>query len=270
MLTHQELTHDIETTRLEPGSVAFWWLGQLSYVVKVGDLVLYFDPFLAPLPQRNIPPLLAPSEITHADWVFGSHDHADHIDPYALDGICKASPKARFVCSRVAKAHLLEIGIPEERIVALDGNLCHVEPDLRITAIPAQHEFFDRDPVLGYPYLSYVVETQGITVHHAGDTLRYDGLIARLREWSFDIMFVPINGRDAERLARNCIGNMTYQEAVDLVGELKPRLAVPGHYEMFDGNTEDPQKFARYMDVKFPDVAYWLGEHGTRVTLPPA
>jgi L-ascorbate metabolism protein UlaG (beta-lactamase superfamily) len=60
---------------------------------------------------------------------------------------------------------------------------------------------------------------------------------------------------------------MTYQEAVDLAGDIRPRLTVPGHYDMFTGNSEDPAKFARYMDVKFPDLAYWIGEHGTAVVV---
>ena len=55
---------------------------------------------------------------------------------------------------------------------------------------------------------------------------------------------------------------------MDLVGTLKPRLAVPGHYEMFKGNTANPQDFAQYMDVKYPDVKYWIGEHGVPVILP--
>ena len=66
-------------------------------------------------------------------------------------------------------------------------------------------------------------------------------------------MFPPINGRDAERLRDNCIGNMTYQEAADLVGVLKPGLAVPGHYDMFAFNGEDPRKFVDYVEIKYPE-----------------
>jgi L-ascorbate metabolism protein UlaG (beta-lactamase superfamily) len=63
---------------------------------------------------------------------------------------------------------------------------------------------------------------------------------------------------------------MTYQEAVDLAGDLSPRLTVPGHYEMFAHNAEDPRKFTDYMDVKYPGLAYWVGPHGQAVILPPA
>lgn len=269
MKTDRELIAEIDALQVEPGALAFWWLGQLSFVLKAGGKVFYFDPYLSSSPYRNVPSLLAPDVVTDADWVFGSHDHGDHIDPGTVPGLAKASPQARFVCSRVSAKHMRELGVPEARIVMLDDGLSFEEDGVKISAIAAQHEFFDRDPVLGYPHLSFIVETGGVTVYHSGDTLVYDGMLAKLSKWQFDVMFVPINGRDAERLARNCLGNMTFQEAVDLVGTLKPRLAVPGHYEMFNGNTADPQDFASYMDVKFPDVKYWIGEHGVPVVLPP-
>ncbi|OGO05285.1 MAG: MBL fold metallo-hydrolase [Chloroflexi bacterium RBG_13_56_8] len=269
MKTGQALIASIDETKLEKGAAAFWWLGQLSYVVKVGDTVIYFDPYLSPSARRNVPPLLDPAEITHADWVFGSHDHGDHIDPFAIMGIAKASPRARFVFSRVASRRVASLGVSEERIVGLDDGLTHEEPGLRISAIAAPHEFFDRDPELGYPYLGYIVEVDGVTIYHAGDTLCYEGMISKLSQWSLDLAFLPINGRDAVRLASNCLGNMTFQEAVDLAGTLRPRLTVPGHYEMFDNNSEDPQLFADYLSVKYPGLAYWIGEHGGPVILPP-
>jgi len=80
-------------------------------------------------------------------------------------------------------------------------------------------------------------------------------------------MFVPINGRDAVRLSSNTIGNMTYQEAVDLAGALQARLVVPAHYGMFAHNSEDPQLFADYLTVKYPDRHCWIGEPGEAVRI---
>jgi len=241
----------------------------MGFILKIGAAVCYFDPYLAPKPTRRVPPLLRPEEVTNADLVFGSHDHSDHIDPTALPGIAAASPRARFVCSRVNRARLIGLGIPEGRVVALDDGGVHEAAGLRITAVAAQHEFFDRHAELGYPHLSFVVESGGATVYHAGDTLKYDGLSARLSRWGLDLAFLPINGRDAVRFTRGTIGNMTYQEAVDLAGDLSPRLTVPGHYDMFAHNAEDPRKFTEYMDAKFPALRYWVGPHGQAVTLLP-
>ena len=62
---------------------------------------------------------------------------------------------------------------------------------------------------------------------------------------------LPINGRDAERYRRNCIGNMTFQEAADLAGELQPELALPGHWDMFADNPGNPDAFVDYLTVKY-------------------
>ena len=263
----QALLAEINNQGVALGAVTFWWLGQMSYVVKVGGYTLYFDPYLAPNENRQIAPMLDAAAIDNADFVFGSHDHGDHIDPVAIKGIAAASPQARFVCSRVSQKTVLSLGVPAQRIIALDEGLVYEQADLRISAIAAEHESFDRDAELGYPHLCYIVEAGGATVLHMGDTLRYDGMVAKLRPWPFDVMFVPINGRDAERFARNCLGNMTFQEAVDLAGALKPRLVVPGHYDMFADNSQDPAAFADYIRLKFPDQAFWIGEHGQAITL---
>ena len=269
MKTGQALLRDINETIVPEDGLAFWWLGQVSYVVKVGDIVLYFDPFLQETTSRQIPSLLEAETIDHADWVFGSHDHMDHIDPVAISGIAQASPQSRFVVSRVARLRLLDMGINPSRIIALDEGMAHNDLNLSITPVAAKHEAFDHDPELGYPYLSYIVEIGGLTILHLGDTLCYEGLVTKLRPWAIDVMFVPINGRDAERYLRGCLGNMTYQEAVDLAGELSPRLTVPGHYDMFANNSQDPAPFAAMIEAKYPELDYWIGDHGEAVILPP-
>jgi len=145
-------------------------------------------------------------------------------------------------------------------------------PTEPLGGVAAAHERLDADEATGlYPYLGYVIEAIGCRVYHAGDTCRYEGLETRLKELApLDVMFLPINGRDAQRLAGGCIGNMTYQEAVDLAGEVGPRLAVAAHFEMFANNTEDPAKFVEYMNVKFPSVRPLIPEHGRRVLLGKA
>ena len=68
-----------------------------------------------------------------------------------------------------------------------------------------------------------------------------------------DVALLPINGRDAKRYRDNCIGNMTYQEAADLAGELGTCMVIPGHFDMFAHNSEDPHAFADYLDAKYGD-----------------
>lgn len=265
-----ELIQSIDKCTLEKGNMAFWWLGQLGYAVKLGEVVIYIDAYLAENPKRTVAPLLRPEEITNADFIFGSHDHSDHIDRKVWHQLSLSSPKARFVVPKLfIKALSKDLDIPEDRFLGLDDGLSVSEKGIKITGIAAAHEFLDRDTESGnYPYLGFVIEGNDCVLYHSGDTCIYEGLQSKLRNWErLDVMFIPINGRDAERLRRNCIGNMTYQEAVDIAGTIKPGLVVPGHYEMFTLNSENPQLFADYADVKYPGLKYWIGEHGEKVSV---
>ncbi len=145
-----------------------------------------------------------------------------------------------------------------------DGITTEID-DIKITGIAAAHEFLDIDIKSGrYPYLGFIVEYKGLKFYHAGYTCLYEGMISKLKKWELDIAFLPINGRDAKRLKTGCIGNMTYQEAADLSGALKPKITIPGHYGMFNHNTEDPELFTEYMSVKYPEQRVHVCSPGKR------
>lgn len=267
----EDLINEMNTCEPGPGAAAFWWLGQMGFAVKLGGKTIYLDPFLSERPDRKVPPLLKPREVTNADYIMGSHDHLDHIDRKIWKQLSISSPAAIFIVPKLLIRSLSnDLDIPEDRFAGLDdGAVLHLPDDMKISGIAAAHEFLDKDPHTGaYPYLGYVMEGNGCILYHSGDTCIYEGLCRKLEKYGrIDVMFLPINGRDGKRYRDNIIGNMTYQEAVDLAGTLKPRLVVPSHYEMFDKNKEDPALFADYITVKYPGIGYWIGEHGKMVCI---
>jgi L-ascorbate 6-phosphate lactonase len=268
MKTGIELIKDINTYEGNHGEAAFWWIGQISFVVKFGSTVVYFDPFLSEHSKRRVPSFLKPSEVTNADFIFGSHDHIDHIDRSTWNEISKSSPGAKFIVPiKFVEELSRSLNIEKERFIGMNDGMSVFLKGLEISAIPSAHELLDFDKeTASYPYLGFVVTGNGVTVYHSGDTCIYEGIQDKLRKWeTLDIMFVPINGRDGRRLRSNLIGNMTFQEAVDLAGTLKPGLVVPAHYEMFAANSEDPELFRDYLDIKYKDIKCWIGEHGERV-----
>lgn len=267
-----ELAAELAAHRSAPDDLTFWWLGQQSYVVDMDGRRLYLDPYLDPHPARLVPPLLTTADLAAASLVFGTHDHEDHIDRASWPAIARLAPACRFVVPALLVPRLaVDLGIDPARFVGIDDGATTAIDGLEITGIAAAHECLAPDPRTGqHPHLGFVIRAGGRSLYHAGDTCVYEGLLTALCHHAPELLFLPINGRCAERFRRNCMGNMTWQEAVDLAGALRPRLAVPGHWDMFQGNTEDPQRFADYLAAKHPGVACRIPVHGERVTLPPA
>lgn len=269
MLTGKDLINDIDSCPVPAGRLAIWWLGQHSFVIKAGSAVIYLDPFLTPMARRQVPPLLSPADVTNATMICGTHDHADHIDRKVWPDLAKASPSATFIVPDLLREGLAkDLGIPLDRFVGLDDGWHRQVGGVGVHGIAAAHEFLDQDAASGhFPCLGYVIEVGGCTMYHAGDCCIYEGLQSKLKRWSLDVALLPINGRDAVRLASGCIGNMTYQEAADLAGALRPGVTIPAHYEMFAGNSQDPGPFIDYMKVKYPGLKTALPGHGERLTL---
>lgn len=266
------LLHDIMEFDANDGTLAFWWLGQLGYAIKSKSALIMIDPFLSEHPGRRIPPLLRADDLSPADYILGTHDHTDHIDRAAWADAARLNPRVKFI---VPEAHISSLSsacvIDRTRLIGLNDATVFRDDNigLAVSGIAAAHEFLDRDPESGlYPALGYVIGLNGFRIYHSGDCCIYEGLTSSLlRAGPFDLMFLPINGRDGARYRAGIIGNMDFREAADLAGTLKPSLVVPGHYEMFENNREDPMAFVEYLEAKYPDQAFYLGAHGEKVVL---
>jgi L-ascorbate metabolism protein UlaG (beta-lactamase superfamily) len=207
-----------------------------------------------------------PEDVTHADVVFCTHDHADHIDPEGIPIIADRSPHARFVVPECARETMQGFGIDQDRIYTVKGDdELHLN-GLRIYAVPAKHEEFDRHPQKGFPYLSYVIDIEGLTVFHAGDTIPYAGQVERIRKHRIDLAFLPINGRDEFRRKLDFEGNFRCDEAVRLALDIDAGLTIPMHYGMFAINTADVNEFRRVAEEHH--LRYLIMDHGGSIRFP--
>ncbi|MCC7492243.1 MAG: MBL fold metallo-hydrolase [Fimbriimonadaceae bacterium] len=262
-----ELLRSIAEASPALGEAVFWWLGQHTVILKMGATRVFIDPYLKPSERRNKPPLLTPAQCGEFDLVLGTHDHSDHLDPDAIPGIAAAS-QAIFITSTAHRRRMLDLGVPEARWIGLQPGESATVKGVTVTAVKACHEFFDETPEGLFPHLGFVVEGSGVRAYHSGDTVWWEGLQAELRRrLPLDVAFVPINGRDAPRYRRNCLGNMGFAEAADLICQLPVGLAVPTHFDMFDGNLEEPEKFIDFVVAKYPGQPTWLGAAGEPVLL---
>jgi L-ascorbate 6-phosphate lactonase len=265
------LIREINKAQVEAGGLQIWWIGQEGFIFKSRRQIIYIDPYLSSYAEeitrgksnehmRIKAAPMKPEDVNNADMVLCTHDHADHIDPEGIPIIAAASPRAHFVVPECARETMREFGIDDERIHTMKGDdELHVK-GINIHAVPAKHEEFDKDPQKGYPYLSYVINIDGISVFHAGDTIPYNGQVERVKQHRIDLAFLPINGRDELRHKFDLAGNFTCEEAVRFAIAIKAGLIIPMHYDMFTINTADINEFCRIADKH--NLRYQIMEHG--------
>ncbi len=246
-----ELLEEIRDERPAPGSLLIWWLGQSGYAIKSQHGLLVIDPYLsehltAKYAATNKPHVRmteAPfrgHELQNVDLILSSHKHSDHLDPATMPDLMGASPRAQLALPASLLNHALQMGLPEPRTTGLDAGESIDRAGYRVRAIPSAHEGLDTDDLGRHLYLGFVIEAEGLRLYHSGDTLAYDGLVEQLCDRPFDVMFLPINGRDPKR---GVSGNMDSSEAVSLATAVRPRFVVPHHYDMFTFNTVPVSEF---------------------------
>jgi L-ascorbate metabolism protein UlaG (beta-lactamase superfamily) len=246
----QELIDEIEQTAPRAGTLAVWWLGQAGFLIKSRRGLLAIDLYLSEHLTRKYEATSRPhirmtsapirgAELRGVDLVLASHKHSDHFDPETLPALLSGSP-AIVVLPEAIRDHALALGLDSRRIVGLDAGECVERAGFRVRAVPSAHEGLDTDSRGKHLYLGFVVETEGLRFYHSGDSLAYDGLAEQLGSDPFDVLFLPINGRER---ARGVPGNMTAEEAIDLAASVRPRFVVPHHYDMFTFNTVSVDDF---------------------------
>lgn len=240
-----DLAREIAETTVPPGGLAVWWLGQSGYVLKSRSGVLAVDLYLSEHLTRKYQATDRPhirmtrspirgEELRGIDLILASHKHSDHLDPGSIAALLDASPTAALALPQAIREYALGLGLPDDRLVGLDVGMEIDRAGFRVRVIASAHEGFDRDAAGRHPYLGFIIESDGLRLYHSGDTLAYDGLAEALGDDRFDVLLLPINGRDP---ARGVAGNMSAAEAVDLAVRVEPRFVVPHHYDMFTFNT---------------------------------
>ncbi len=285
----REIIADVEAFTPPPGIVAVWFIGQAGFIIKFSSgTICYLDPWLSDLSggPRAYPIPLDPHLITHCDILLTSHDHGDHIDVDADPIIMRQSPQATWIAPRGAEALVRRLGGTEKRTLLLDGDEAAMVRDVRITAIPSTHYgFFSEErytpaeeawyatiPAQLPPerrgterFIGFVLECDGVTIYHAGDNNGYHGFLERLARWPhFNLMLLPINGRDWFREQHGAIGNFTYREAAQVADRARARLLIPYHYDGFVGNNEYPDALVRYAQNDGPRVPVRVLQVGER------
>ncbi|UKS25470.1 MBL fold metallo-hydrolase [Paenibacillus sp. HWE-109] len=265
------IIQEINNTRVPYGTLGIWFLGQESVIIKGAGITIYIDPFVSDDLEnqgvkRMYQPPITPEAITNADLCLITHEHEDHLDPGTLRVVVKQNEKALMIAPAACRERLLSLGGEACNIVDADTDkpLSLFDSELRIHAIPAAHEELETNAQGQHRYVGYIIELNGVTLYHAGDTLVYPGLLELLRGHSIDLAMLPINGRDYFRTKQGIVGNMNYREAAELAAELQVDTVIPLHYETFAGNAERPGHFVDELNEKYPELKCQILARGKR------
>ncbi|MCP4214304.1 MAG: metal-dependent hydrolase [bacterium] len=193
------------------------WIGHAAVKLE-GSKTIFIDPFLTGNPVAGV----SLDDVKEADIVVVTHDHGDHLgDAFAL---CKKTGAVLVSIFEIAEA-----GAKEELKVEMMNVGGTVDVDgVKVSIVPALHT-----AGLGGTATGTVLEMDGKTVYHAGDT----GLSMEMQligeMYTPDIAFLPIDGRF----------NMTPRLAAKAVELLKIPKIVPIHYDTFPLVESSPQEF---------------------------
>lgn len=212
------------------------WLTQGGYLVEAGSQRLAIDPYIseaaAAMGCTRVRPAPLSAEQLAPDWLICTHSHVDHWDPVGAPEILHRHPRCRLLAPASVRPLALAAGIAAERILPFDVGTSQEAGAFRLFALPAVHSDHDAVGVL--------LTADGLSAYHSADT-EYTTALAKDLEQRIaaavprlDVAYVCINGR---------FGNQTWQEAALVCERLRPRLAVPNHYDLFAENLADPAPF---------------------------
>jgi len=257
------------------GHVSLRFLGQAGFVLTGQSVSVAIDPAVSDsLDGRQFPSPVSMAQLASVDVVLCTHEHMDHLDLPALREWLALAPDMRVVVPLPVIPVAREGGVPEANLVGMQPGEQFSWKGVTVHAVPALHGVEITDAyTFGTEisdglvrFLGYVVEIDGVRIYHSGDTLDHDGLADTLRELRTDIALLPINGRDAEREARNIVGNMSATQAADLAVRSGVRAAIPMHYDMFAGNPGSPGEFVKALEGT--GITVLVPARGTPIPLP--
>ena len=214
------------------------YLGHSSFKVVLGNAVMLFNPVVADTiagNRRLIKSSLDVHAIRECDMIFLSNEEMGNCEPATVKEIsdrCYSS----VVASRPA---LSKIDVSDRfKVDVRTGDKFNMK-GVEVEVQKAIH------PQSAYP-VGFVVKGDGLSVYHAGDTYSFTDM-ARIK---CDVALVPIGGGSV----------MDPFAANSIVKEMRPKAAVPMHYNTYDKINQDPNEFVTDLGGITKGVALRVGQ----------
>ncbi len=191
------------------------WLGHATFRIETSGKTIYIDPYV--LPKGS--PL--------ADIILITHDHYDHCDPSKAEEI--RTEKTQIVATEKA-AQKLTGSIRTVRA----GDTFEID-NIRIRAVEAYNlskPFHPKGAGVGF-----IIESEGKSVYHTGDT---DFVPEMKSLQGLTAVLVPIGGTYT----------MDIEQAKQAILAMKPKFAIPMHYNFLEGLNADANEFKNKVEAE--------------------
>ncbi len=199
-----------------------------SFLVKGGDINIYFDPFKLHGDEPK------------ADYIFVSHEHFDHFSPDDIHKIIKNSTV--LFMNEMTKDEI--DGLYDNKIVVIRPGDSIDFKDLHIKGVPAYNINKFKEPGKVYhpkedKKLGFIVTFKGVKIYHTGDTDHIPEMNS-LENEKIDLLFIPVSGTYV----------MTPKEAIEAALKIKADTSIPMHYGTIVGEKRQAEEFMKGVKKK--------------------
>ena len=193
------------------------WMGHDTFKIT-GKKVIYTDPFK--IKERD-----------KADIILITHEHYDHCSPDDISMV--QGPDTTIVATSDCRKKLsgkVKFVKPGDKI-----NISGVELEV-VPAYNTNKQFHTKDK----GWVGYIFTLEGQRIYIAGDT----DYIPEMKDFKADIALLPVSGTYV----------MTAEEAVRAALDIRPKIAIPMHYDSIVGTKDDAKRFAAGLKGKIEVV----------------
>lgn len=214
--------------RLKSGQVSITWIGHASFLIQFTDLSILIDPNFANwlfLIKRLKRTGLKIKDLPPVDLILITHGHHDHFHRPSI----RKLPRPKFGIVPWGMSKLTQ-GLGFRRVVELEWWETFQHQNWKVTLTPAKHWGARYIGDIHRGYGGFIIEHQGRTIYHAGDTAYFEGFKEIHKKFKPEVVLLPIGASHPESFRHV---HMNPEDAIKAFHDLKANYLIPMHYGHF-------------------------------------
>ena len=189
---------------------------QSSIRLSNKEIVIYIDPYLI---EKNV---------NDADYIFITHDHYDHLSIEDINKVINES--TIIIVSESCSKSLEEFN---NQIVKVKPNNKYLVGNLNFQTVASYNTNKLYHPEKN-EWVGYLIDFNNKKYFITGDT----DINKENKQIKCDVLLLPVGG----------VYTMDYKEAAILTNLIKPKLAIPTHYQTVVGTKVDAINYTNLLD----------------------